>query len=236
MQHAINVVQTNFEVEFIADDRTVYEKKLAAKWDVYIGNSPEWSKNSKCPGGPFLSPNYDDFESFCTKPAASGKWPEVGFESWCNLLGRYTFLVAQHVPLETVSLCSFAVMGTAYIRDEPLPTTIELLKGTSTTLTVEHVHAELTIGNTLAIDLRLSSESTFRTVSLSNWATATDVRIDTGGLTAGDYTLILESFDKNSGNIRSTLKRDEITVRVVDIPAYPETVDPEPQLVTVFSG
>ena len=33
----------------------------AASWDVYIGNSPVYWENPKCPGGPFLKDTYDDY-------------------------------------------------------------------------------------------------------------------------------------------------------------------------------
>ena len=73
------------------------------------------------------------------------------------MLGQYTFVVASKVPTERVSLCSLAVMGTAYVRDFPLEDTIEADVDTTQVIKLPHVKAELKIGNSLAISLRLSS-------------------------------------------------------------------------------
>ena len=84
-----------------------------------------------------------------------------------------------------------------------------------------HVHAKDTIGNTLAIDLRLSADSEFISVTLTNDVAATDVAIDATGLAVGTYTLKLESFDTN-GTVFSTLKNDIITISVLEPEAEPE--------------
>ena len=113
------------------------------------------------------------------------------------MLGTYTFYVAYTLPSETISLCNTAVMGTTYVRNEPLAESIEVQEGTSVTLSVSHVYARDTIGNVLAIDLRLGTDSEFTSVQLLNGATATEVTIDATGLAVGNYTLKLESFDIN---------------------------------------
>ena len=185
----------------------------AAEWEVHIGDSPVWSENPVCPGGPFLSSDYDDFYNEVAKADVSA----YGFTVWCNMLGEYTFAVANYVPSVSVSVCDLAVMGTAYIRDEPLTDTAEVTIGSTTSLTVPHVYAEDTIGNTLAIDLRLSATSELTSVTFVNGATSTDIIIDGADLSAGtSYTLELESFDTN-GKVYSTLKKDVITVVAVDV-------------------
>ena len=68
--------------------------------------------------------------------------------------GQFTFYVATVVPTFEISICSVAVFGTRYIRDEPLQSTIEIEANRSVVFSVPHVHAEDVIGNHLAIDLR----------------------------------------------------------------------------------
>ena len=111
------------------------------------------------------------------------------------MLGIYTFFVAYAPPSESVTLCDTAVVGTAYIRDEPLPETIEIISGNSITLIVPHVYPMDTIGNVLDIDFRLSVDSEFTSVLLTNSATDTEVIIDATGATPGTFTLKLESYD-----------------------------------------
>ena len=78
--------------------------------------------------------------------------------------GKFTFFVAHTIPSETITLCNVAVLGTTYNRDEPLATSIEVQVGSSATLSVPHVHADDTIGNVLAIDLRLGQDSDLTSV------------------------------------------------------------------------
>ena len=42
------------------------------------------------------------------------------------MIGRYTFFVARTLPTISFSICDLAVIGTSYIRDEPLAETIEV--------------------------------------------------------------------------------------------------------------
>ena len=54
-----------------------------SQWDVYIGNSPVYSENPKCHGGPHLSNLYDDyFDEFTGNLEAA-----FGFEQFCNMSG-----------------------------------------------------------------------------------------------------------------------------------------------------
>ena len=58
-----------------------------------------------------------------------------GIEVWCNLEGQYVHIVADLSHLSgsyTMSLCSVGVMGTlgaSWVRDEPLPASIEIFQG-----------------------------------------------------------------------------------------------------------
>ena len=94
-----------------------------------------------------------------------------------------------------------------------------------------HVYAADTIGNVLAIDLRLSDDSEFTSVELSNGGTATEVTIDTTGVVPGEHILKLESFDQN-GKVYSTLKIDTITIVVYDVV---ELVEPVTYLLATFT-
>jgi hypothetical protein len=56
MQNAVVLVQSslpNFEYYL--------NYYYAAEWNVRIGNSPVYSENPLCPGGPFLKRSYDDY-------------------------------------------------------------------------------------------------------------------------------------------------------------------------------
>ena len=204
-----------------ADDPTDYPKYLATEWEVRIGNSPIWHENPVCPGDPELKSTFDDV--FSDSSIVGNIWvPAFGFRKQCNMSGMYTFYVARTIPTESVTLCDTAVIGTAFIRDEPLADTIEVQAGETATLSVPHVRAQDTIGNVIAIDLRLGDDSELTSVQLTNGATATDVIIDTTGLTVGTHVLKLESFDTN-GEVFSSLKIDTVTIVVVAPPADPTT-------------
>ena len=73
--------------------------------------------------------------------------------------GTHTFFVARTVPTETVSICNAAVIGTAFVRDEPLVDFIDIEAGSTASLSVSHVQAADTIGNILAINLRVAPGS-----------------------------------------------------------------------------
>ena len=88
---------------------------------MYIGNSPIYSENPKCPGGPHLKATYDDYpDEAATDDVKSTtqitSWPAFGFEVKCNMAGRYTFYVATKVPTKEVAISSIAVFGTRFIR------------------------------------------------------------------------------------------------------------------------
>ena len=64
---------------------TTLDKYYASQWDIYVGNSPVWSENTKCNETPFLEANYQDRYSTWTTP--NKDVPDYGFEAWCNLPG-----------------------------------------------------------------------------------------------------------------------------------------------------
>ena len=99
--------------------------------------------------------------------------PAFGFTVECNMLGYYTFFVSRNPPTESVTLCNTAVIGTSYIRDVALPENVEVQAGSSVTLSVTHVHAADIIGNVLAIDLRLGTDTEFTSVEFTNGISAT---------------------------------------------------------------
>ena len=102
-------------------------------------------------------------------------------------------------------------------------------------MSVPHVHADDTIGNVLAIDLRLGQDSDLTSVWLANSLTATEVVIDAINLSAGTYTLILESFDRNGG-VFSTLKTDIITVTIVAVTTVVKQTKIPDQVLVIISG
>ena len=58
-------------------------------------------------------------------------------------------------------------------------------------------------------------------MTFANGATLTKVIIDTNGISAGDYTLVLESYDlKSNGAVPPTLKTDTISI-IVEEPLNP---------------
>ena len=57
-QYSVTLVQDLLTGELKDDDPNDYPKYLAADWDIYIGNDPEWYNNPKCNEEPLLSNNY----------------------------------------------------------------------------------------------------------------------------------------------------------------------------------
>ena len=65
-------------------------------------------------------------------PRAPGNVWTYGIEVWCNLEGQYVHIVADLSHLSgdyKMSLCSVGIMGASFVRDEPLPASIEILQG-----------------------------------------------------------------------------------------------------------
>ena len=132
------------------------------------------------------------------------------------MVGQYTFFVATSVPLIEVSVCSIAVLGPSYVRDGSVVEKVEIEAGGQSVLSVSHIVAVHATDNPLAIDLRQQAGSNLPFVALANWAASADVIIDVTGVTPGEYTLVLESFDANNGLPELTLKFDIITIVVIE--------------------
>ena len=82
-----------------------------------------------------------------------------GIEIECNLSGRYVTMTADMS--EEIgngyrfSICSLGVFGTPYVRDEPLPATIEIFYGDfPTTFAVQNIHPEPGTSRALDVNLR----------------------------------------------------------------------------------
>ena len=75
-------------------------------------------------------------------------------------------------------------------------------------------------------------------VSFSNQASNTNVFINTTGLSIGEHTLILESYDTESDGVESALKTDNVTIQVIqevtDCPLATFTEEVEAK--TIVSG
>lgn len=84
----------NSQLNYITTNN--FNKFYTYDWEVYVGNSPVWSGNTKCPGGPYLRGTRDDY--FDTSTLLNKLSPAFGFEVFCNMEGQYTFLVATGIP------------------------------------------------------------------------------------------------------------------------------------------
>ena len=112
---------------------------------------------------------YDEASRTSTGKVPSYVWT-YGFEAWCNLEGQYLSIVSDLNHLTSpyqMSLCSVGVMGTSYIRDEPLPEKLVIVQGETKLLDVPHIFSEYPIGTTHRINLRqqTSLELPFVTIS-----------------------------------------------------------------------
>ena len=102
-----------------------------------------------------------------------------GHEAWCNLEGRYTHIVADLSHLAgqgySMELCSVGIMGTQYVRDEPLPETLEIASEGLTTLTIPNIYSSMPIGNQLNINMRQASGVELSFISLIEESSQTQV-------------------------------------------------------------
>ena len=75
--------------------------------EIYIGNSPDYTKNVKCKGIEFpegFDPdNPTDFENDAPN----------GFEAWCNLEGRFVSIVRKtfYSWQDSIMICNFGVIA-----------------------------------------------------------------------------------------------------------------------------
>ena len=68
-----------------------------------------------------------------------------GKQAWCNLEGRYIHIVANLTHLSgpyEMTICTFAVFGTQYVRNTTVPTSVEIAAGDTKILEVEPIYAK----------------------------------------------------------------------------------------------
>ena len=90
-----------------------------------------------------------------------------------------------------MEVCSYGIIGTKYVRAEPLPTSVEVSQGETTSLLIPHIYSEIEIGTEMAHELRCADGTQLPFVFLSNQSDATEVNIDATGVDVGDYELVL---------------------------------------------
>jgi hypothetical protein len=91
---------------------------------------------------------------------------------------------------------------------------IVVLKGITESFVVENIASTITLPTTPTIYLRQNSAALLSFVTIVNGQSSADVTINTTGVTAGSYTLTLESYDGSSGSSMATLKTDKVTIEV----------------------
>ena len=111
----------------------------------------------------------DDSANYHTNTKWGSNVWNYGKEVWCNLEGRYMHIIADLSHLAgqgySMELCSVGIMGTQYVRDEPLPVTLEISEE-FTTLAIPNIYSALPIGNQLDINLRQASGNELPYISL----------------------------------------------------------------------
>ena len=116
-------------------------------YHIYIGDSADYTQNTPCAGNPQMT---------SSSGFIGASWRH-GQEAWCNLEGRYTHIVREYASTlyaSSLSICSFGVMGTRYIRDTAIVTFEVVALGGSTVFNLDDIKSEFTIGNTLAPKMR----------------------------------------------------------------------------------
>jgi len=95
---------------------------------------------------------------------------KFGHEAWCNLKGRYVTIEADlsHLAGQTsteapngyeMSICSLGLFGTRYKRLTEVPSSFEVLKGATKTLSIERVAADEKFKITNKIDINLRQKA-----------------------------------------------------------------------------
>ena len=197
---------------------------------IYIGNDSEDSSNNQlCAGGPYL--DIDDLANYSVddniQNTSNLKPWNFGLETWCNLEGRYVFIIADLAHQAsgaafTQSICNLGVFGGLYVRDSPLPTDIEIvLRGLSnisdiTDISVAPIYSDMSAPVRTPLEIHVRQTSSLSFVSITRSSTESVLSIDSSGLTAGStYELVIESYD-DLGSVKSALKVDRINIQIVD--------------------
>ena len=109
-------------------------EELFQNYEIFIGDNADFTKNTRCAGGPFM--HIDDIENSWWTKNGSLVW-NFGKESWCNLEGRYIHIVAYLSAYSTnasMSLCNLGILGSKYVRKEPLESSFDIEAGKSITI------------------------------------------------------------------------------------------------------
>ena len=125
---------------------------LPTKVEFFVGDDDQYSKNAKCPGGPYFTVGQ-----------------KLGAEVWCNLEGKHVYMVADLsgiAPPYDVSMCSFGIMGTKYARITNVAKNFTIFAGATYSFDVQKITSQETLGNLLDIQMRSKAEE-----YTENWVT-----------------------------------------------------------------
>ena len=194
-------------------------------YEIHIGDNKDYSKNTKCAGGPFMKT--DDNSNFQTvsythngQTYSNQKVWKYGREHWCNLQGRYMTIVADLSHLTgayEMSLCNVAIMGTKYELSAPNASSLSVKSGLTAThrLNKIAVKSGFEISNTLAIRHRQKSDVALSWVDVpSNDDADTEITIRAAAAPAGGpHNLVIEHYDNNS-NVKAALYTETIAISI----------------------
>ena len=112
--------------------------------------------------------SYGEYEDWMSS-GPENMW-NYGAEIWCNMEGQYTTIAADLSILSgsyNMPICSLGVMGTEYVRNSEIPSSLELGKDETKTLDVEKIYSVHTIGNELDIILRQAAKEELSWVAIT---------------------------------------------------------------------
>ena len=90
-----------------------------------------------------------------------------------------------------MTVCNAGILGTKYIRDEPIVEKIVIEQDDSITLRISKIYSAIPIGNILDIAVRQPEVSKLAFVTLVEYANSSEVQIDAMDIFTGDYELVL---------------------------------------------
>ena len=90
MQHAILLLEEHYDDD--PQKNSYDDRDLFNNYEIYIGDDTNWTNNVKCEGGPFM--HLEDTNSYSDDPYTGDTIWNFGRETWCNLKGQYTSIVA----------------------------------------------------------------------------------------------------------------------------------------------